>query len=127
MRARCSNPGLQFAHRYVLRGIRVCREWENYETFRSWALSNGYNDKLSIDRINPDGNYEPLNCRWADSITQNNNTSRNVFITVAGKLMTVADARRMTGRHGSTYYRRLRKGWTPERALMEPSHKGKQR
>ena len=52
--------------RYGGRGISVCNEWENsFSTFAKWALSHGYDDSLTLDRINSDGNYEPNNCRWA--------------------------------------------------------------
>ena len=52
--------------RYGGRGITICDEWENsFIAFKDWALSNGYDKALTLDRINVDGNYEPANCRWA--------------------------------------------------------------
>lgn len=65
MKARCYIPSCSNYERYGGRGIRVCDEWKNdFLKFKEWALENGYNDDLSIDRINPDGDYEPNNCRW---------------------------------------------------------------
>lgn len=73
MRQRCGNPKNMDYKSYGGRGILVCDEWKDYTAFKRWALSNGYADNLSIDRINVDGNYEPGNCRWADAKTQANN------------------------------------------------------
>ena len=74
MRQRCLDPNSAAYKYYGGRGITICNEWlDSYVAFRSWALSNGYSDSLSIDRINNDGNYEPSNCRWADAFTQARN------------------------------------------------------
>lgn len=54
-------------------GINVCREWEKFEGFRDWALACGYEPGLSLDRLNPLGNYEPSNCEW---VTRNENSRR---------------------------------------------------
>lgn len=89
MKTRCYNssePGYKY---YGARGIYVCDEWNNsYEAFQEWALNNGYDKKLSIDRIDTNGPYSPENCRWATAQQQNNNKRSNVLITYQGETHT---------------------------------------
>lgn len=74
---RCLNSKSIAYKKYGLRGIIICKEWDNdFMSFYNWALENGYSDNLSIDRIDNDGNYEPSNCRWTTKIIQAQNTTR---------------------------------------------------
>jgi len=73
---RCYKPYNNNYKHYGFRGIKVCQEWQGehgFETFYKWAITNGYSDDLTIDRINVDGNYEPSNCRWSTKSVQNAN------------------------------------------------------
>jgi hypothetical protein len=67
---------------YGGRGIVICDEWKNnYDAFAEWSINNGYNETLTIDRINTNGIYEPSNCRWVDMKTQERNRRNNLYIT----------------------------------------------
>lgn len=70
MKRRCEKPNNQHYDRYGARGIKVCPEWHDFSSFQGWALSHGYRDGLSIDRIDNDGDYCPDNCQWIS--TQDN-------------------------------------------------------
>lgn len=74
MKSRCYRPTAGSYEIYGGRGITVCDEWrDNFKMFYDWAIANGYRDDLTLDRIDPDGNYEPSNCRWATWEQQANN------------------------------------------------------
>lgn len=74
MNYRCVNVNYHRYKDYGGRGIKVCNEWKNsFVIFRDWALSNGYADNLTLDRIDVNGNYEPSNCRWITNAEQQKN------------------------------------------------------
>ena len=85
MIGRCTRPYNTAYKSYGGRGIKVCDEWskkggEGFRAFEKWALENGYQDDLKIDRINNDGNYEPNNCRWTTEYEQHKNRRVSKYI-----------------------------------------------
>ena len=121
MKARCLRPTSQKYERYGGRGITVCDEWrDDFTKFYDWAVSNGYRDDLSIDRINNDDGYYPENCRWATAEQQANNTSANRFIEYKGEKLTIRQASKKYGVEYRLLLRRLWRGWDVERAIETP-------
>ncbi len=120
MKDRCYNPNNKRYPHYGGRGIVVCQEWkDNYVSFRDWAICNGYQIGLSLDRINNDGNYSPDNCRWATPKQQAYNRRTNRLITIQGKTQTVTEWAEEVGISIGAFQNRLRYGWSEER-LLEP-------
>jgi hypothetical protein len=119
MKTRCYNSNNSRYKLYGGRGIKICDEWlKDFNTFYEWAIDHGYNDTLTIDRIDPDGDYEPSNCRWVTWQTQQNNRRNNHRISFNGQNHTLAEWSRITGiNYGTLVARISRRGWSVERAL----------
>jgi hypothetical protein len=90
---RCYKKNNKQYKNYGDRGITVCKEWVNdYYVFYFWAVNNGYKEGLTIDRINNNGNYEPLNCRWVDYQTQARNKTTNRYVNIDNKNILISVA-----------------------------------
>lgn len=119
MKQRCFNPNNNKYKNYGGRGIKVCEEWLDYHAFKKWSLENGFEEHLTIDRINTNGDYEPSNCRWTDYKEQANNKRDNRMIVFEGKEYTLAELSYLTGIEHATLSLRLSKGMTPEEAVYK--------
>lgn len=112
MKARCYNKNNHAYNCYGGRGIKVCDEWINsFESFFNWSTANGYEDNLTLDRIDVNGDYSPDNCRYVTYLTQANNTRQNLLIEYNGIRKTLSDWCRECGIKCSTASARLKRGW----------------
>ena len=91
MRHRCEDPKRESYQRYGGRGIKVCQEWHDANTFMDWAESHGYKPGLQLDRIDNDGDYSPENCRWVTAKENSRNKRTNRLLTINGKTKTVSE------------------------------------
>lgn len=123
MRSRCEKNTSSGYHKYGAKGITVCQEWSSFENFRDWAFSNGYTEDLTIDRIDPLGNYEPNNCRWATQKEQQNNRSNNVKLTYCGETLSLSEWEKRTGISWRVLYDRYYRKWAIERIFEQPVRK----
>ena len=124
---RCENPKAQAYKNYGARGICVCDEWHDYNTFLAWSLSHGYEDHLTIDRRDVNGNYEPDNCRWITDKEQNNNRRNNRLIEYRGETHTAIEWAEMMHIPYHALLYRLNNGWSLEDAFFKPLRNDKRR
>lgn len=127
MMRRCYNPNEEMYYNYGGRGIYVCDEWKDQEDYKGlkafveWAYKNGYDDTLSIDRIDNDGPYCPDNCRWATMVVQANNKRDSIQLTVGDTTYTYAQWEVASGINQNTIRRRCEKGYDPHAAVYTPT------
>jgi hypothetical protein len=124
MKRRCYSKNTINYASYGGKDITLCEEWRhNFTSFCEWAMANGYNDSLSIDRIDSNGNYCPENCQWATRQEQSANRKSVVLIEYNGEKMTSADWSKKIGGNSGLVGRRLKIGWSIERAITTPPDK----
>ena len=111
MKSRCYNKNAISFKNYGGRDITICDEWLNdVKSFYEWSMANGYQDNMTIDRIDVNGNYEPNNCRWVDRQTQQNNTRSNHYITHNGETHTIAEWARILNKKYRCVQSRVKRG-----------------
>lgn len=126
MKTRCYNPNSKLYKYYGKRNIKVCEEWKNnIKIFYDWAMANGYQDNLTIDRIDVNGNYEPSNCRWVSRKTQSRNLRSNITYTYNNETHCISEWAEIYNIRRNTLWNRLNKGWDIEKALNTPVKKYK--
>jgi hypothetical protein len=114
MKARCNNSNNPKYYRYGGRGIKICAEWSDFIAFKEWSLENGYNEGLSIDRIDNNDGYSPSNCRWVTHAENMRNTSVSmIWITPDGVFDALSDVNKFYGKDiGKFFYDDKKEGFT---------------
>lgn len=118
MKSRCNNPNFWEYRNYGGRGIRVCDEWnDDFSSFKTWASLNGYTNEMSIDRINNNLGYSPLNCRWIPKSEQSSNRRNSIYISAYNKTLSAREWSVRLGLSYSTIVYRYHQGLAPEEIL----------
>jgi len=126
MLSRCEDKeNISYAN-YGGRGIKVCKDWHDFDKFYNWCISNGAKPNLFLDRIDNDSDYKPSNCRFVTRKQNNNNKSNNTYVTAFGETKTLSqwidDKRCHVAKN--TLQKRLRLGWHSEDAISIKSGMG---
>lgn len=123
MLTRCESPRHPTYAQHGARGISICKEWHEFPAFYKWAIETGYVDgaKLSLDRIDNNGNYCPENCRWANAVTQGNNRRTNKRIEINGRVKTLTQWAEEYGININTVNSRINQmKWDVVKAITTP-------
>ena len=118
IKQRCYNKNHQQYYNYGGRGIKMCGEWlSDFMVFYNWSIKHGYQEDLTIDRIDNNKGYSPSNCRWVDRKIQtlNRRCARN--ITYDGKTKPLIEWCKIFNINYNKVYMRLKYGWSIEKAL----------
>lgn len=120
---RCFNINNDAYKNYGARGITMCAEWSSsFISFYNWAKNNGYQENLTIDRIDNNKNYYPENCRWITMKEQHRNTRRNTYLFFNGETRCVSEWCEILGINKNTVLSRIRKKWPIEKILSKKKY-----
>lgn len=123
MKERCLNEKTAIKTGYQKLGIKIYEDWKQFENFEKWAMANGYDDDLTIDRIDSKGHYFPDNCRWATWAEQCRNkiNSTKIDLTAFNETKTIhewlSDSRCVVSYQ--CLKNRILSGWDHERAVTQ--------
>lgn len=126
MNNRC-NPNHVSSKGYGKRGIKICDEWKDYTKFAKWARENGFDDDLTIERIDVNGDYCPENCTWIPLAKQARNRRTTRWVEYKGRKMSLAEAAEIADLPYYQVHLRIKSGWSLEKALSTPIRKMKKR
>ena len=124
MVTRCTRPGYTGWSYYGANGVTVCDEWKDWPTFRDWAIADGYQPGLQIDRVDNSKSYCPDNCHWVTAMENANNKRNNRLLTAFGQTKTMSQwtrDSRCACCFATLWSRITRQHWHPERAIVTPS------
>ena len=126
IRYRCNSPHCAAFPNYGGRGIKLCKEWDDFSVFRDWAHRSGYEDSLTIDRIDVNKGYYPGNCRWISLGDQAKNRRGTIWTEYEGVKYCLSDLARVAGiDYHALYWRVVTQGWPVEKAVCTPSRRSK--
>ncbi len=118
MKARCNSDNRKDSEYYHDKGITYCKEWELYENFQTWAIENGYEDNLTLDRMDGSLPYCPENCRWITIAEQQRNRSNCLYFTYNNETKTLTEWARIFEINRTTLHDRIFKsGYSFEEAI----------
>lgn len=117
IKTRCSNKKIPTAKYYSHKNITMSEEWNDFSEFKKWAIKSGYKNDLSIDRIDVDKGYEPMNCRWATPLQQSVNRK---FVLKSPSGEPWSQIAKKNGIPVTLFHSRKHEGWSCELAATLP-------
>lgn len=119
MRQRCLNPNNSRYSEWGGRGITVCERWASFDNFLA-DMGEVPSPQHTLDRLDPDGNYEPDNCRWATRSEQQRNRRDSRKLTFKERTQSIYDWAEETGLPAYVIRNRTKAGWPVEAILTTP-------